>query len=41
MNPITAVLVVVVIVILMMAGFGVLIILGTLADWNQERRRKP
>lgn len=41
MNPIAAVLAVVVIVVLMGAGFSILIVLGTLADWNQGRRRKP
>lgn len=40
MNPLTAILLVGLIVILMLVGFGVLIVVGTLADWISEERKR-
>jgi len=40
MNTITAILLVGLIIILMLAGFGVLIMLGTFADWISEEKKQ-
>ena len=39
MNPITAALTVVIVFGLLCAGFGLLIVLGEFADWNEREKR--
>ncbi len=40
MHPITAFLMIVMIVILMAVGFGIVIILGVLADWGSQKGKQ-
>lgn len=40
MNPLLAALVIFVVFVLLCAGYGVLIILGTLVEWNQSGKGK-